>query len=87
MKSQAETLADLLTSDTIEFEDAERKAADIGANAWQIGGISCMRQLQEMAIEICNREKRSTTVADYISVWWDGIGNWRNPSIHRTASP
>lgn len=82
LKPQAEKLAGLLRADTIDFEAAERQAADIGASAWQIGGLGCMQQLREMAIEICEQKERKTTFADYISVWWDGIGNWRNPSIH-----
>lgn len=86
LKPYAESLADLLISDAIDFEDAERRATDIGANAWRIGGIGCMRQLREMAIEICNREKHAATFADYIPVWWDGIGSWRNPSIHKVAN-
>lgn len=87
LKPQAEKLANLLRSDRVDFDDAERQAADIGANAWQIGGLGCMRQLREMAIEICRQRERKTTFADYISVWWDGIGNWRNPSMHKAANP
>ena len=87
LKPQAEELANLLTADGIDFEDVERQAADIGASAWRIGGLGCMRQLREMAIEICEQKERKTTFTDYISVWWDGIGNWRNPSIHKAANP
>jgi len=87
LKPQAEKLADLLRSDRIDFEAAERQATDIGASAWQIGGLCCMRQLREMAIEICKGQQGESAFVDYISVWWDGIGNWRNPSMHRTASP
>ena len=87
LKPQAEELANLLTADTIDFEAAERQAGDIGVNAWQVGGLGCMRQLREMAIEICEQKERKTTFTDYVSVWWDGIGNWRNPSIHKGANP
>jgi len=85
LKPQAEKLAGLLTADDIEFEQAERRAADIGADAWRIGGLSCMRQLREMAIEMCQQKDREGTVVDYISVWWDGIGKWQNPSINGAA--
>jgi len=87
LKPQAEKLADLLRAERIDFEAAERQAADIGASAWRIGGIGCMRLLREMAIEICKGKEGGRTFVDYISVWWDGIGNWRNPSVPRTASP
>ncbi|MBN2269791.1 MAG: hypothetical protein JXN61_04205 [Sedimentisphaerales bacterium] len=78
LKPLAEKLADLLTAERIDFEAAERQAADIGASAWRIGGIGCMRLLREMAIEICKKQEGERQSADYISVWWDGIGNWRN---------
>ena len=87
LEPEAQRLAELLTADTIDFEHAERRAADIGVNAWRTGGVGCMRQLREMAIQICNQGGRGRASVDYISVWWDGIGNWRNPSLHKTAKP
>jgi hypothetical protein len=83
LEPHAERLAELLATDTIDFEDAELQATDIGANAWQIGGLGCMRQLQEMTIELCRQQGGDGGLIDYISVWWDGIGNWRNPPIHK----
>jgi hypothetical protein len=80
LKPQAEKLATLLTTDSKHFRQAEREAADIGAHAWQIGGLSCMRELRNMAIDICKKKNKSKEIVDYITFWWDGIGNWRNPS-------
>jgi hypothetical protein len=54
-----------------------QEAVDIGAHAWHLGGINCMRQLRDMAME--NAGPAKTT--DYISYWWDGIGDWRRPSL------
>ncbi len=85
LKPEAQKLAELLTADTRNFEKAERQATDIGANAWRIGGLSCMRQLRKMAIDKAGLEKHEASSGDYISVWWDGIGNWRNPSVHRAV--
>lgn len=87
LEPEAQRLAELLTADTIDFERAERQAADIGVNAWRTGGVGCMRQLREMAIQICSQRGHGRASVDYISVWWDGIGNWRNPSLHKTAKP
>ena len=87
LEPEAERLAELLTADKIDFERAERQAADIGVSAWRTGGVGCMRQLREMAIQICDQKGRGRASVDYISVWWDGIGNWRNPSLHKTAKP
>lgn len=81
LKSQAEQLAELLAADVIDFEQAERQAVGIGAGAWHIGGLSCMRELRDMAVKICKEKYDKTDVVDYISFWWDGIGSWRSPSI------
>ena len=82
LKPQAEQLAELLTTDGIDFKRAECQAVDMGAHAWQIGGLSCMRELRNMAIAISKQRKPDMTIIDYISFWWDGIGSWRAPSLH-----
>ncbi len=81
LKPQAEKLAGLLTADRVNFKQAEREAVDIGVNAWQIGGLSCMRQLHEMVLDLCKKKYEDSMIVDYISSWWDGIGSWRNPSF------
>jgi hypothetical protein len=80
LKPKAEKLAGLLTADAVEFREAEREAVDIGAYAWQLGGLACMRQLHDMAMAICRNNYQDASVADYVSSWWDGVGNWRNQS-------
>ena len=77
LKPQAEKLAALLTSETTDLRQAEREAVGIGVSAWQTGGVSCMRELRNMAIAICEQRNDSISVVDHISFWWDGIGNWR----------
>ena len=79
LKPKAEQLALMLTSDEIDFKQLECEAVGIGVNAWQIGGLSCMRELRNMAIDIA--KERDKSVIDYVGVWWDGIGNWREPSL------
>ncbi len=81
LKPQAEKLAGLLTADRVNFKQAEREAVDIGVNAWQIGGLSCMRQLHKMVLDLCKKKYEDSMIVDYISSWWDGIGSWRNPSL------
>lgn len=81
LKPQAEKLAELLTADADGFRRAEGQAVDIGLSAWQLGGITCMRQLRDMAVEISRQKNQKTPVTDYISFWWDGIGSWRSPSL------
>ena len=81
LKPQAEKLAELLITNRDDFKQAECKAVEIGANAWQIGGLSCMQELHNMAIAICRQSSQSRNIVDYIAVWWDGIGSWRNPAL------
>jgi hypothetical protein len=77
----AERLAELLTVEAKDFERAEEEAAQMGLKAWQIGGANCMRQLRDMAITIYRKRCTDPPINDYLSAWWDGIGNWRNPSF------
>ena len=79
LKPKAEKLAGMLTADEIDLKQVERQAVDMGVNAWQIGGLSCMRELRDMAMSLARESNKS--VVDYIGVWWDGIGSWREPSL------
>ena len=81
LKPKAEKLAGMLTADEIDFKQVERQAVGIGVNAWQIGGLSCMRELRDMAMAIARQRSQNRSVVDYIGVWWDGIGSWREPSL------
>jgi len=76
LRPEAQRLAALLATD-VSSRHAVQEAVDIGAHAWHLGGINCMRQLRDMAME--NAGPAKTT--DYISYWWDGIGDWRRPSL------
>ena len=79
LKPQAEKLAELLTTDMAKLKQAEREAAGIGIKAWQLGGLNCMRELRDMALDISKNNNKDTV--DYITFWWDGIGGWRNTSL------
>jgi hypothetical protein len=81
LKPQAERLASLLVLDVSDFELAEREAAGIGVEAWQMGGLSCMRELHDMALHICREKNNMRDVTDYITFWWDGIGRWRDATL------
>ncbi|HUU19296.1 MAG TPA: hypothetical protein VMW72_19250 [Sedimentisphaerales bacterium] len=81
MKPKAEELAGLLTTNEIDFSQVEREAVSIGVNAWQIGGLDCMRELRDMAITIARQRNQNKSVVDYIGAWWDGIGSWQEPSL------
>jgi len=86
LKPQAERLAGLLTTEKIDFQNAEREAANIGVIAWQRGGLTCMRALRDMAIALTRQSSPNKVIVDYITVWWDGIGSWRSPSLLEVAN-
>lgn len=74
---EAVKLAELLKAKGVNFEQAEHEAVGIGVRAWQIGGLECMRQLRDKALELYKERYNNQIVTDYVSNWWDGIGSWR----------
>jgi hypothetical protein len=81
LQPQAKRLAALLAADAKTFAAAGQEALDIGAQAWRLGGLYCMRQLRDMAVAISREKRGEDDTTDYISYWWDGIGDWRRPSL------
>jgi hypothetical protein len=77
---QASRLASLLAAEDADRTAAEQEAITIAAQAWRMGGLNCMRQLRNMTIDAFRRQSNERQFVDYISAWWDGVGNWRNPS-------
>jgi len=57
-------------------ENAKQVVLEAGAKAWQLGGIVCMRYFHQLI-----RKKINQPCPDFVSVWWDGIGNWRTPPL------
>lgn len=82
LEPQAEKLAMLLCKQEIGNKQTENEVVNIGANAWQTGGLNCMRKLHSMAMEICRRKYQNLMIIDCISAWWDGIGGWRTQSFN-----
>ncbi len=95
LQPYAQRLAALLTCDAAELARAEQEAVDLGAQAWHLGGLTCMRQLHDMTIQATReggvggqgsgvRGQESEAdyrlpATDYLSDWWDGIGDWHRP--------
>ena len=77
----ADKLAELIATCTTPSRHIEKEVVQIGAHAWRLGGIICMRQLHEMAIETYKKKFQSRHIIDHIAIWWDGIGSWRTPSL------
>jgi hypothetical protein len=92
LQPHAQRLAALLACEAAGFAHAEQEAVDIGAQAWHLGGLNCMRQLHDMTIQATRERKQrignegqkevpACASSDYLSSWWDGIGDWRKPSL------
>lgn len=56
----------------------ETEAVDIALVAWKMGGLECMKKLHSMAMRIYEKRFEKPIDTDYISIWWDGIGDWRS---------
>ena len=85
LEPMAEELAMLMVDKKPRMNAREKKTVALGAKAWRIGGIACMRRLHEMAI--ANYVKHSSRkVVDCVAIWWDGIGTWRAPALALTIS-
>jgi hypothetical protein len=76
--TQASKLAELAIEATEGSTAAEPAAVEIGLYAWQYGGFDCMKKLRQMAADICRNRGRENICDEYISLWWDGIGQWRH---------
>ncbi|MCD6392511.1 MAG: hypothetical protein J7M40_03290 [Planctomycetes bacterium] len=80
LEPMAEKLAMIVADGQGDFCKREKETAQMGAEAWRLGGIACMRRLHEMAM--ADFVKRSgVKIVDYITIWWDGIGTWRSPAV------
>jgi hypothetical protein len=73
-------LCDLLNTTRSDFNEAEKRAAEIAIEAWRLGGLSCMQFLHKKTLMAYTENHPNRLYSDYIIDWWDGIGAWRNPS-------
>jgi hypothetical protein len=75
LNEKAEGLKELLRNNPLTDQQREERAVDIGIQAWQTGGIDCMKWLYDRV-----KEKQTGIFEPYetvqISAWWDGIGTW-----------
>lgn len=78
LEKDAEELANLISIGQSYDKELENRVIELGVKAFRIGGIECMKHLLFMAKEICGRKPCVVRNIDYISIWWDGIGNWRS---------
>ena len=78
LQPYAQRLAILVSDSELPDKNKEYEVVDIGVYAWRMGGIECMRRLHTMVKERYKQKIEGSLIIDYISIWWDGIGSWRN---------
>ncbi len=66
----------LIQTDT--HEDVKERMIELGAMAWETGGITCMRYFHQMIIAQTHSVSPNPVI-DTAAIWWDGIGTWRKP--------
>ncbi|MBE0536405.1 MAG: hypothetical protein IH624_12115 [Phycisphaerae bacterium] len=81
----AERLAAILEADQAASAQHEAETVELGAAAWRLGGLACMRRLHEMARAEHVRHSNAK-ITDCVTLWWDGIGGWRSPSLNRAMA-
>ena len=79
--AEAQKLAALTIRAIEGSASAGAEAMEIGLHAWQQGGLNCMQRLCEMARDICRDRGEYSADDDHISIWWDGIGQWRHKLV------
>ena len=77
-RDSVEELAELYCEPGGRLRQIQAKTAEIGAKAWHLGQIACMRFVHQMIRDrMCDRAQNGCV--DYAALWWDGIGTWRRP--------
>jgi len=74
----AQELADLVIGAEEPETHRRARAIDIALHASRLGGRRCMQHLYHMARRECRERTEDDWIVHNISVWWDGIGGWRN---------
>lgn len=77
-QANAAELAELYCGGTNDIWRIQSRTIEMGAKAWQMGKIACMRYVHQMILEEMDRLPKGRWI-DYPAIWWDGIGSWRRP--------
>jgi MFS family permease len=78
LRPYAQELARLLADGGDGRNSIESQVVNIGLIAWRMGGLNCMRKLQSMVADTCEKQRPVLAYENYIAIWWDGIGSWHS---------
>lgn len=72
-------LVNHLTEGLPTRNEIRQKAVELGARAWQLGGIACMQYLLRLVNQQLQERKQEPNL--HLAFVWDGIGKWRKPAL------
>jgi hypothetical protein len=59
-------------------QSKEERVSEIGAKAFKVGGGECMKYLYSTVEQRCKAHAGEAPGLWFVSIWWDGIGDWRS---------
>lgn len=77
LQPMAEELAHLLPRNVFSDQPPPQIVLQMGLKAWQMGGLSGMRELHQATLARYHQLGGDSPPLDYLSWWWDGVGQWR----------
>ena len=73
-------VADLLCNPSSNIQAVRQRIVELGALAWQKGAMLGMHFLHATIVDEVKKRSPHPSV-DFVSLYWDGIGGWRKPSL------
>lgn len=71
-------VADLLCGLSGNAQTVQKRIIELGALAWHQGGLLAMQFFYTLIFEEV-KERITHPSVDFVTLYWDGIGNWRRP--------
>lgn len=71
-------VADLLCGRSGNVQSVQKRIIELGALAWRQGGLLAMQFFYTIIREEV-KERINRPPVDFVTLYWDGIGNWRRP--------
>jgi len=62
-----------------ETVQIQKRIVELGAIAWQKGGILCMKFFHKLILDRLKSRIGRPSI-DFVALCWDGIGTWRKPT-------
>ena len=81
LEANTAVLAEISTGPHSLHSRTKAHIAQIGAAAWELGGLACMNILYQMTMEVCQKKPICRLPLEQIAFSWEGVGNWHKPDL------